>query len=62
MNYTITGSLVGGMQDTDEALAFAARGLIKPQIKVIPFKQLPEGLKDVVASKVAGRLVVDFDA
>lgn len=59
---SIKGSLVGNQADTDEALDFAARGLIKPHITVIPFADLGKGLALLVASKVAGRLVVDFNA
>ncbi|KAI9029170.1 alcohol dehydrogenase 1, partial [Hyaloraphidium curvatum] len=35
---TIRGSMVGSMSETDEALAFAARGLVKPVFEVFPFK------------------------
>lgn len=35
---TIKGSLVGSMSETDEALAFAARGKVAPIYQVFPFK------------------------
>ena len=34
---------VGNRQDAIEALDFAARGKVKPQIVVEPLKNLPEG-------------------
>lgn len=58
---SILGSLVGGQEDVDEALDFAARGLIKPKITILPFAQLPEGVARLAKSQVAGRLVVDFN-
>lgn len=45
---SILGSLVGGQEDVDEALDFAARGLIKPKITILPFAQLPEGVARLV--------------
>ncbi len=35
---TIRGSMVGSMSETDEALEFAARGLVSPIYQVFPFK------------------------
>lgn len=59
---TVTGSLTSNMKDTDEALAFAARGLVKPKIQVRPFAEFKESLKMLSESKVAGRIVIDFNA
>lgn len=39
----------GNQADTDEALDFAARGLIKPHITVIPFADLGKGLALLVS-------------
>lgn len=50
------------MRDTDEALAFAARGLVKPRLDVRPFAQFREGLADLTASRVAGRVVIDYNS
>ncbi|KAK4704684.1 hypothetical protein P7C70_g1520, partial [Phenoliferia sp. Uapishka_3] len=80
--YLLFDALVGGMQHVDEALAMAARGLIKPRITVLPFKEFPEAMKMLarlrsskhsllnrraetfrwqVQSKVAGRIVIDYN-
>jgi len=57
---SIVGSLVGSQSDVDEALAFAARGLIKPQLEVLSFDKFPEAMDRIQKSAVAGRLVVNF--
>ena len=40
----IKASYVGNRRDTAEAIEFYTRGLIKPHIKVVPFKDLPDGM------------------
>ncbi|KAM0749239.1 GroES-like protein [Meredithblackwellia eburnea MCA 4105] len=62
LRLTIKGSLVGGMEDVDEALAMVARGLVKPRVTVKPFAQFKEAFAQLVAANVAGRLVIDFNA
>ncbi|KAM0792591.1 hypothetical protein ACM66B_005252 [Microbotryomycetes sp. NB124-2] len=59
---TIVGSLTGNMKDTDEALDFVARGLVKPVVQVLPFDQFKEGMSKLAASQVAGRVVIDYNA
>ena len=48
LKLTICGQLVAGHQQVDEALALAARGLIKPRITIRPFKEFPAALKMLV--------------
>lgn len=55
---TIKGSMVGSMTETDEALAFAARGLVKPEFEVYPFKQFPEAISKLKNFQVAGRGII----
>lgn len=59
---TIKGSLVGSMSETDEALQFAARGLVKPEFEVFPFAQFGEAVQKLKNFQVAGRAIVDFNA
>ncbi|GAA5965304.1 hypothetical protein JCM8115_002248 [Rhodotorula mucilaginosa] len=54
----IVGSYVGNRQDAIEALDFAARGKVKPQIVVEPLKNLPEVYKRMEAGAVSGRIVL----
>ncbi|GAA5890328.1 hypothetical protein JCM6882_008796 [Rhodosporidiobolus microsporus] len=56
----IRGSLTGNQADADEALDFVARGLVKPHVTTRPFGEFKEAFADLLASKVAGRLVIDF--
>jgi propanol-preferring alcohol dehydrogenase len=60
--FTITSSLVANQMYTDEALDFAARGLINPHLKVYPFKDLPGKVLELRESKIAGRAVIDFNS
>jgi propanol-preferring alcohol dehydrogenase len=41
---TIRGSMVGSMSETDEALEFAARGLVSPIYQVFPFKDFAKAV------------------
>ncbi|GAA6026874.1 hypothetical protein JCM8097_005925 [Rhodosporidiobolus ruineniae] len=59
---TIKGSLTGNQVDADEALDFVARGLVTPQVTVRPFREFLQAFEDFRAAKVAGRLVIDFNA
>ncbi|OLL22020.1 Alcohol dehydrogenase 3, mitochondrial [Neolecta irregularis DAH-3] len=58
--YTIKGSLTGNRKDTDEALAFVARGIVKVSYNILPFSSLPKVLDDLKQSKVVGRVVLDI--
>ncbi|KAH8678458.1 dehydrogenase-like protein [Xylariales sp. PMI_506] len=56
---TLRGSLVGNRIDTDEAIEFYRRGLIKVPYKVVGLSKLDETLKLLDHSEVIGRYVVD---
>ena len=61
-NFTMSGTLVGNMQDTARALDFARRGLLKPIYTVYPIDKLPEAVEKLRRGEIAGRAVVDFNA
>ncbi|KAF2176491.1 alcohol dehydrogenase [Zopfia rhizophila CBS 207.26] len=61
-NFSISGTLVGSMRDTDKALDFARRGMLKPIYEKWPIDRLPEALEKLKEGKVAGRCVIDFNA
>ncbi|OAG04211.1 GroES-like protein [Paraphaeosphaeria sporulosa] len=61
-NLTFSGTKVGSLLDTARALEFAARGQLKPIYEVFPVAKLPEAVAKLRSGKVAGRLVVDFNA
>lgn len=56
---TIKGSYVGNRQDTQEALDFFARGLIKVPIKTVGLSKLQEVYDLMEEGKIVGRYVVD---
>ncbi|KAK4983654.1 hypothetical protein LTR50_007083 [Elasticomyces elasticus] len=61
-NLHVIGTKVGSMKDTDAAMDFAARGLLKPIYEKFPLKDLPAAVDKLRAGKVAGRCVVDFNS
>ncbi|KAH7405976.1 chaperonin 10-like protein [Phaeosphaeria sp. MPI-PUGE-AT-0046c] len=61
-NLHIIGTKVGSLYDTTKALEFAAQGKLKPICEVFPIAKMPEAVKKLQSGKVAGRLVVDFNA
>ncbi|KAG0632560.1 chaperonin 10-like protein [Tuber brumale] len=56
---TIKGSYVGNRIDTQEAIDFFARGLIKAPFKVGKLSELPQVFKLMEEGKIAGRYVLD---
>ncbi|KAL1959446.1 hypothetical protein VTO42DRAFT_1891 [Malbranchea cinnamomea] len=60
-NMAITGTLVGSMLDTERALDFAKRGLLKPIYEKWPIDKLPEAVEKLRRGEVAGRCIVDFN-
>lgn len=55
----IKGSYVGNRQDTQEALDFYARGLVKAPFKTVGLSELQSVFDMMKANKVVGRYVVD---
>ncbi|KAL4950520.1 glycosyl hydrolase family 76-domain-containing protein [Aspergillus filifer] len=61
-NTRIQGTLVGSRHDTIRALDFARRGELKQICEVWPFDKLPEAVDALRRGKVAGRIVMDYNA
>ncbi|KAF1808600.1 putative alcohol dehydrogenase [Eremomyces bilateralis CBS 781.70] len=59
---TIKGTVIGGMEDTHQALLFAQRGLLQQICEVLPISRMPEGVEKLRKGQVAGRIVIDFNA
>jgi uncharacterized zinc-type alcohol dehydrogenase-like protein len=57
---SIAGSLVGGIQETQEMLDFAAQQGIAPKIEVIHADQVDEAYERVLRSDVRYRFVIDI--
>ncbi|KAJ4402996.1 alcohol dehydrogenase [Gnomoniopsis sp. IMI 355080] len=55
----IKGSYVGNRQDTQEALDFYARGLVKAPFKTVGLSELQNVFDMMKANKIVGRYVVD---
>ena len=61
LKLTITGSLVGDMQDAAEALEYARRGELKSVCEVRGLSKFPESVQQLKRGEVAGRIVIDFN-
>ncbi|MFE0753218.1 alcohol dehydrogenase catalytic domain-containing protein [Inquilinus sp. NPDC058860] len=57
---SIRGSNVGTRQDLQEAVDFAARGLVTATVETVPLEQVNEALARLRRGQVAGRLVLDL--
>lgn len=55
---TIKGSAVGTRQDLQEALDFAARGLVKPHIQVEDIDNVNDVMSRIASNSVVGRVVL----
>lgn len=60
-NLSIVGTLVGTMQDTDQALDFARRGQLKGIAEVRGMSRFNESVQALRRGEVAGRIVIDFN-
>ena len=58
-NLTVKGTLVGSMRDTDIALDFAKRWLLRQICEIYPIDKMSEAVEKLRKGKVAGRCVVD---
>lgn len=57
---SIAGSLVGGIQETQEMLDFATKHGIEPKIEVIGADQVDEAYERILRSDVRYRFVIDI--
>ncbi|PPJ52347.1 hypothetical protein CBER1_09843 [Cercospora berteroae] len=58
---SVTGAVVGTMQDTSMALEYAKRGLLKPICEVRGISKWAESVEQLRKGQVAGRIVIAFD-
>lgn len=56
----ITGNLVGSLKECMEAVDLVRRGVVKPVIKVRPFKDLPQVYEEMEKGDIAGRVVLQI--
>ncbi|TFK64155.1 GroES-like protein [Pluteus cervinus] len=59
---TILGTAIGNRQDAIEALSIAASGKVKCWYQVKPLEDLNQVLDDLLAGKVAGRIVLQLSS
>lgn len=59
--HRIVGSAVGNRQDAHEALEIAASGRVKVLYTLKGLSNLREVFEDMIAGKIAGRIVLDVD-
>jgi propanol-preferring alcohol dehydrogenase len=59
---SIRGSNVGTRQDLNEAVAFAANGLVKASIRTVRLEAINTVLNDMRQGKIVGRIVLDLAA
>ena len=60
LKLTVTGSIVGTMQDAAATLEYARRGLLQPICEVRGLSQFPESVQQLKRGEVPGRIVIDF--
>ncbi|OGM50505.1 alcohol dehydrogenase [Aspergillus bombycis] len=56
----ITGNLVGSLKECMEAVDLVRRGVVKPEIKVRKFKELPQVYEEMEKGDIAGRIVLQM--
>ena len=57
---TVRGSIVGTRRDLDEAIAFAAEGKVRSEIKTAPLGDINAIFADLKAGMIDGRMVLDL--
>jgi alcohol dehydrogenase, propanol-preferring len=55
---TLRGSIVGGREDLAEAIAFAAAGKVRPEIRKAKLEDINQVFDDLKEGKVEGRVVL----
>jgi len=59
---SITGSVIGGIQETQEMLDFCAERNITADVEVIPIQQINEAYERMLKSDVRYRFVIDMES
>lgn len=57
-NLKIVGSMCGSLKETEEALEFTVRGLVKPVLTIGEMKDLDRLMDEMAEGTVAGRVVI----
>jgi len=60
--HTVRGSIVGTRLDLEEALSFAAAGLVKATIETLPLESVNDVFKRMKQGKINGRIVLDMQS
>lgn len=61
-NLSVIGSMCGSLKETEEALNFTVRGLVKPVLMVGNMKDLDRLMDRMAAGDIAGRVVIKVAA
>lgn len=56
----ITGNLVGSLKECMEAVDMVRRGIVKPVVKVRPFRDLPQVYEEMEKGDISGRIVLQI--
>jgi D-arabinose 1-dehydrogenase-like Zn-dependent alcohol dehydrogenase len=56
----ITGNLVGSLKECMEAVELVRRGMVKPEIRVRPFRDLPQVYEEMEKGDISGRIVLQI--
>ncbi|KAL2012276.1 hypothetical protein VTN00DRAFT_4994 [Thermoascus crustaceus] len=58
----ITGNLVGSLSECMEAVELVRRGIVKPNVIVRPFRELPLAYEEMEKGDIAGRIVLQVSS
>jgi propanol-preferring alcohol dehydrogenase len=56
----VTGNLVGSLKECLEAVELTRRGIVKPNVIVRPFRDLPQAYEELEKGDVPGRIVLQI--
>jgi uncharacterized zinc-type alcohol dehydrogenase-like protein len=59
---SLTGSLIGGIEETQEMLDFCAEHGIASEIEIIPMQKIDEAYERMLKSDVKYRFVIDMQS
>ena len=59
---TVTGSLIGGIKETEEVLDFCAQHNIAPTVEMIPIQKINEAFEHMQKEEVRFRYVIDMQS
>jgi uncharacterized zinc-type alcohol dehydrogenase-like protein len=59
---SLTGSLIGGIEETQEMLDFCAEHGITSEVEIIPMQKIDEAYERMLKSDVKYRFVIDMQS